>query len=339
MSVSFGYRRRLCATGHHATLLKGSTPPLPVWAALPSVPWSRLSGDAMPDSPQFSRLEESSVQPHQYTQEKGAPLGSSAYYALLRAPASQRRALTALFALWREFEETVQQTSDTAVGNVKLAWWQRELLTMRSGQPSHPVAVELHGAIEPARLAEVVESFEGIADGFAMDLAQARYLDWPGLRQYVNKVGGGFSAIVAAQAKGGEADREWAFDAGNALLLAEIVRDIGDDARRGRIYVPISEMQQFNVTAADIINRRYSDHFTALMRFQLGRAREDLRRALSKAPRATLKRQPVLRAQIAIALALLDEIEGEQFQVLHQRIALTPVRKLWVAYRATRFGF
>jgi 15-cis-phytoene synthase len=247
--------------------------------------------------------------------------------------------LTALFALRREFEETVEASSDTAVGNAKLTWWQRELLTLGSGQPSHPVALELRGTLDPARLTGVVESFGEIADGFAMDLAQARYLDWPGLRQYVNKVGGGFSSVVAAQAKGGEADREWAFEAGNALALAEIVRDIGDDARRGRIYVPISEMQQFNVTAADIINRRYSDHFTALMRFQLDRAREGLRNAVSKAPRATLKRQPVLRAQIAIALALLDEVEGEQFQVLHQRIALTPVRKLWVAYRATRFGF
>lgn len=283
-------------------------------------------------------LEESSVKPDQYTQEKGAPLGSSAYYALLRAPAARRRALTALFALRRELEETVEQSSDTAVGDAKLAWWRRELHTIAAGQPAHPVAVELQAALDAAHVETTLEAFSEIADGFAMDLAQARYLDLPGLQQYIRKVGGAFAAVLATPFKAGEDDREWAFGVGVALMYAEIVRDIGDDARRGRIYIPISEMQQFNVTAADIINRRYSEHFTALMRFQLDRAREALRTALSSASRVTLKRQPVLRAQIAIALALLDEIEGEQYQVLHQRIALTPVRKLWVAFRATRFG-
>jgi 15-cis-phytoene synthase len=284
------------------------------------------------------RFEESFVNPDQYTQEKGAPLGSSAYYALLRARASQRRGLTALFALRRELEETVEQTSDTAVGSAKLAWWQRELRTIDAGQPTHPVAVELRNQLDGANIGSTVEAFFEIADGFAMDLSQARYLDLPGLQQYVRKVGGAFSAVLAQQAKDGDGDKEWAFNAGVALMFAEIVRDIGDDARRGRIYIPISEMQQFNVTAADIINRRYSDNFTAMMKFQLERARTGLRDALSSASRATLKRQPVLRAQIAIALALLDEVEGEQYQVLHQRIALTPVRKLWVAFRATRFG-
>ncbi|RKP54733.1 squalene/phytoene synthase family protein [Pararobbsia silviterrae] len=278
------------------------------------------------------------MKPDQYTQEKGAPLGSSAYYAVLRAPASRRRALTALFALRRELEETVEQSSDTAVGHAKLAWWQRELATIADGQPTHPVAIELRGALDATQAEQTVIAFADIAEGFAMDLAQARYLDLPGLQQYVRKIGGTFSALLAAQSKDGADDREWAFSAGVALIFAEIVRDIGDDARRGRIYIPISEMQQFNVTAADIINRRYSDHFTALMRFQLDRARDGLRAALAAASRATLKRQPVIRAQIAIALALLDEIEGEQYQVLHQRIALTPVRKLWVAFRATRLG-
>lgn len=278
------------------------------------------------------------MKPDQYTQEKGAPLGSSAYYAVLRAPASQRRALTALFALRREFEETVEQTSDTAVGNAKLTWWQRELLTIEAGQSAHPVAIELRDHLDRSRITQTVKAFSDIGDGFSMDLAQARYLDLPGLQQYVRKVGGAFASVLALQVPGGDADSEWAFEVGVALMFAEIVRDVGDDARRGRIYIPISEMQQFNVTAADIINRRYSEHFTSLMRFQLDRARDGLRKALSSASRATLKRQPVLRAQIAIALALLDEIEGEQYQVLHQRIALTPVRKLWVSFRATRFG-
>jgi phytoene synthase len=278
-----------------------------------------------------------SVKPDQYSQEKGAPLGSSAYYALLRAPASRRRGLTALFALRRELEETVENSSDPTVAHAKLAWWQRELKAIEAGQPSHPVAVELHREL-PGATAAIEPLFE-VVDGFTMDLEQARYLDFPGLQRYVGKVGGAFAAIVAQQAPGGAEDRDWARELGIALMYAEIVRDAGDDARHGRIYFPISEMQRFNVTAADIINRRYSDGFTALMEFQTKRARDGLKQTLSSASRTTLKRQPVLRAQAAIALALLDEIEGERYQVLHQRIALTPVRKLWVAYRTTKFGF
>ncbi|MEJ0003363.1 MAG: squalene/phytoene synthase family protein [Pararobbsia sp.] len=276
------------------------------------------------------------MKPDQYSQEKGAPLGSSVYYALSRAPAAQRRGLTALFALRRELEETVENSSDPTVGHAKLAWWQRELTAIEAGQPTHPVAIELHRELPGARAA-LAALFE-LAEGFTMDLDQARYLDLPDLQRYVGKVGGAFAAIVAEQAPGGADDREWARELGNALMYAEIVRDVGDDARRGRIYVPISEMQRFNVTAADIINRRYSDGFTSLMAFQAKRARDGLREALANAPRATLKRQAVLRAQAAIALALLDEIERERYQVLHQRIALTPVRKLWLAYRVTRFG-
>ena len=276
------------------------------------------------------------MKPDQYSQEKGAPLGSSVYYALLRAPASRRRGLTALYALRRELEETVENSSDPTVGHAKMAWWQRELKTLEAGQPTHPVAVELSQQLPGASAA--LEALFEVSDGFTMDLQQARYLDLPGLQRYVEKVGGVFAAIVAAQAPGGSEDAQWARELGNAFMFAEIIRDIGDDARRGRIYLPISEMQRFNVTAADIINRRYSDGFTSLMEFQVQRAREDLRVALSKASRITLKRQPVLRAQAAIALALLDEIEGERYQVLHQRIALTPVRKLWVAYRTTRFA-
>lgn len=120
---------------------------------------------------------------------------------------------------------------------------------------------------------------------------------------------------------------------GSALLLAERVQEIGDDARHGRIYVPIDELQRFGVTAADIINRKYSDSFTELMRFQTERARRALEDALAAIPPAERSSQRVLRSQAALSLALLDEIEREGFQVLHQRIALTPIRKLWITWR------
>lgn len=287
----------------------------------------------------------------EYCQQKAAPPGSSSYYALRQAPARLQPLLTALFALRREFEETVKETSDPTVGRTKLAWWQKEIAALAAGTPSHPVskalAAHLGAGADGAKsagattTAEAVEAeypaLQMLLTGFEMDLDQARYLDYPNLRRYLQGVGGTFAALVArataldpAQAAG------WASPLGQALLQAQLVAELGNDARHGRIYIPIDEMQRFNVTAADLINRIYSDAFTEMMRFQTKRARDALNSALAALPSGERRSQRTLRAQAALALALLDEIERDGYHVLHQSIALTPIRKLWIAWRAAR---
>src|SRR6201996_7344073 len=273
----------------------------------------------------------------EYCQQKAAPPGSSSYYALRQAPAGRQPLLTALFALRREFEETVKETSDPTVGRTKLAWWQKEAAALAAGEPSHPVSKAL-AAHWPNAHAEY-PALQTLLAGFEMDLDQARYLDYPNLRRYVDSVGGTFASVVArATAKDPQAAAHWAAPLGQALMLAEFVVELGNDARHGRIYIPIDEMQRFNVTAADLINRRYSDAFTDLMRFQTTRARDAIDTALAALPGAERRTQRTLRALAALALALLDEIERDGYHVLHQRIALTPIRKLWVAWRAARRG-
>jgi 15-cis-phytoene synthase len=273
-----------------------------------------------------------------YCQQKTAPEGSSTYYALRRAPLARQPLMTALYALYRELEETVKQTSDPTIGRTKHAWWQNELARLEAGEPTHPVtkALQAHGggALDHA-------SLNAFVDGFGMDLDQARYLDWPGLRRYLEQVGGSFATIVArassasSDASSGSGDASsWSAPLGSALMLAERVEEIGDDARHGRIYIPIDELQRYNVTAADIINRKYGEAFTELMRFQTGRARRALDDALAAIPSDQRKSQRVLLAQAALSKARLDEIEREGFQVLHQRISLTPIRKLWISWRA-----
>ncbi|HVE11354.1 MAG TPA: presqualene diphosphate synthase HpnD [Paraburkholderia sp.] len=271
----------------------------------------------------------------EYCQQKAAPPGSSIYYALRQAPAGRQPLLTALFALRREFEETVKETSDPTIGRTKLAWWQKEAASLAAGQPSHPVSQALAAHL-PAVAAEY-PALQTLLAGFSMDLDQARYLDYPNLRRYIDSVGGTFAELVArATAKEPDQAAVWAAPLGRALMLAQFVVELGNDARRGRIYIPIDEMQRFNVTAADLINRRYSDAFTDLMRFQTTRARDALDAALAALPAAERRTQRTLRALAALSLALLDEIERDGYHVLHQRIALTPIRKLWVAWRAAR---
>ncbi len=271
-----------------------------------------------------------------YCQQKAAPPGSGTYYALRQASAKSRPTLTALFALRREFEETVKETSDPTIGRTKLAWWQNELAALASGSPSHPVSKALAAYLPDVKAA--YPALQGLLAGFEMDLDQARYLDYPNLRRYVQGVGGTFAALVARAATRSAADGEqvssWSVQLGDALLLAQLVVETGNDARHGRIYIPIDEMQRFNVTAADLINRKYTDAFTDLMRFETTRARDALHAALAAVPAAERRAQRTLLALAALALALLDEIERDGYHVLHQRIALTPVRKLWIAWRA-----
>ncbi|WP_207001571.1 squalene/phytoene synthase family protein [Trinickia mobilis] len=271
----------------------------------------------------------------EYCQQKAAPPGSSAYYALRQAPLARQPLLTALFALRRELEETVQETSDPTVGRTKLAWWQKETAALAAGQPSHPVSLALAAHCSDVRAEE--DALQALVAGFQMDLDQARYLDFPNLRRYIEHVGGTFAATVArATARDPHHAAEWAKPIGNALMLAQFVQELGNDARHGRIYVPIDELQRYQVTAADLINRKYSAAFTELMRFQTGRARDALKTALAGIPIAERGTQRTLRAQVALALSVLDEIERDGYQVLHQRIALTPIRKLWIAWRAAR---
>ncbi|MGC2969160.1 squalene/phytoene synthase family protein [Paraburkholderia aspalathi] len=269
----------------------------------------------------------------EYCQQKAAPPGSSTYYALRQAPAASQPLLTALFALRREFEETVKETSDPAIGRTKLAWWQNELAALASDSPSHPVSKAL-AAYLPNVETEYPE-LQALLAGFEMDLDQARYLDYPNLRRYVQGVGGTFASLVArASAKDSVQVSTWSAPLGEALQLAQFVAETGNDARHGRIYIPIDEMQRFNVTAADLINRKYSDTFTELMRFETKRARDAVQAALAAMPANERRSQRTLVAQAALAVALLDEIERDGYHVLHQRIALTPIRKLWIAWRA-----
>jgi phytoene synthase len=294
----------------------------------------------------------------EYCQQKAAPPGSSSYYALRQAPAGRQPLLTALFALRREFEETVKETSDPTVGRTKLAWWQKEIAALAAGTPSHPVSKALAAHLgdgvnngtkapassEAAGAAAVTAAIEAeypalqtLLAGFEMDLDQARYLDYPNLRRYLQGVGGTFATLVArATAQDPAQAAAWAAPLGQALLQAQLVAELGNDARHGRIYIPIDEMQRYNVTAADVINRKYSDAFIEMMRFQTKRARDALNTAIAALPSGERRTQRTLRAQAALALALLDEVERDGYQVLHQSIALTPIRKLWIAWRAAR---
>ncbi|MEN3276973.1 MAG: 15-cis-phytoene synthase [Massilia sp.] len=272
------------------------------------------------------------MSPDEYCQQKTVQSGSSFYYSFLFLPPERRRAITALYAFCREVDDTVDEATDASLARIKLAWWRTEVSAMYKGTPTHPVTQALKPHLDVYHLEE--QHLQAIIDGMEMDLDQSRYLDYPGLRKYCWHVAG-VVGILSASIFGfaNPQTLQYAEKLGLAFQLTNIIRDVGDDARRGRIYLPVNELQQFGVTAADLLNARHSEQFEALMRFQTERAQAMYDEALALLPKEDRRAQRPGLMMAAIYRTLLIEIDRDNFHVLTQRISLTPLRKLWLAWK------
>jgi phytoene synthase len=279
--------------------------------------------------------------PEAYVQDKAAKSGSSFYYAFLFLPPPRRAAITAFYAFCREVDDVVDETADAGVAAAKLAWWRQEVASAFSGQPNHPVM----RALMPHCAAYSIEASHLLAviDGCQIDLEQTRFLDFAGLTRYCHLVAG-VVGEVAANIFGRTSDQtvQYAHRLGLAMQLTNIIRDVGDDARRGRIYLPVSELQRFDVKASELLARSapygYSERFSALMAFQAERAHQVYDEAMALLPAADRSAQKPGLMMANIYRTLLREIESDGFQVLHQRTSLTPLRKLWIAMRTNWAG-
>lgn len=275
--------------------------------------------------------------PQQYVQDKAAASGSSFYYAFLFLPKPRRAAITAFYAFCREVDDVVDEVSDPGVARTKLAWWHTEVAKSFQGRAEHPVMRALMPCVPQFGIEE--RQLHAIIEGCEMDLQQTRYLDFASLQKYCHLVAGIVGEVSARIFGQSRAETtHYAHKLGLAFQLTNIVRDVGEDAMRGRIYLPIDELQRFDVKASEIIDRRYSDRFTALMTFQAARARELYHEALALLPEEDRRAQKPGLMMASIYRALLDEIERDGFRVLHQRVSLTPVRKFWLAWKVQALG-
>jgi phytoene synthase len=270
------------------------------------------------------------MNPHDYCQERAAASGSSFYYSFLFLPPERRRAITALYAFCREVDDVVDECHDIEVAHAKLGWWRTEVDRMFEGAPEHPVGIALREVFQDLRLPR--EQLLEIIDGMAMDLSQSRYPDFKALQLYCYRVAS-VVGLLAAEIFG-YSDRhtlKYAHDLGMAFQLTNIIRDVGEDARRGRIYLPVDELQRFNVPAADLLEARHSDAFVELMQFQARRAYDFYDQAMAQLPLVDRKSQRPGLVMAAIYRTLLDEIARDGFKVLDRRTSLTPLRKVWIA--------
>lgn len=274
--------------------------------------------------------------PDQYCQEKAVQSGSSFYYSFLYLPPEKRRAITALYAFCREVDDVVDECTEESVARMKLAWWRKEIASVYSGEqgkePSHPVAKALVPVIKTINLSasQLIE----IIDGMEMDLNCNRYPDFIALQLYCHHVAGVVGQL-SAEIFGYKDIKtlEYAHNLGLAFQLTNIIRDVGEDARRGRIYLPEDELAKFGVSSEDILHSRESDNFRKLMEFQIERAEYYYNKAFAALPTEDRRNQRPGFIMAAIYRALLDEIKEDGCQVMRQRVSLTPIRKLWIGWR------
>jgi 15-cis-phytoene synthase len=275
------------------------------------------------------------VTPEQYCQEKAARSGSSFYYSFLFLPGEQRQAITTLYAFCREVDDVVDEMREPEVARRKLDWWREEIDRLFAGTPTHPVGQALRPAIERYNLPQ--EHFREIIDGMQMDLDYDAYPTFTELSLYCYRVAS-VVGLMAAEIFGYEDRRtpRYAHDLGMALQLTNILRDVREDAMRGRVYIPMEELNRFGVEPGELTLPQASDRLKSLFDFQARRAHQYYDRAFQRLPEVDRHAQRSGIIMASIYRTLLDEIEADGYRVLERRIRLTPIRKLWIAWRTAR---
>ena len=279
--------------------------------------------------------------PDEYCQDKAVQSGSSFYYSFLFLPPERRRAITALYAWCRELDDVADSQGDRGVARRKLDWWAQEVRDLYAGAPTHPVTRALQPFLAPFGIQR--RQLMEVIDGMRMDLDEVRYLDFESLKLYCRRAAG----VVGEMSAGifGYSDAQtlvYADRLGLAFQLTNIIRDVGEDARMGRVYLPQQDLIRHGLSRQQFLSGRAGleeqPAFRALMAEQAARARDAHREAFAALPEVDRNRQRPGLIMAAIYVALLDEIERSGYAVLNQRIALTPLRKFWLACRTRATG-
>lgn len=279
------------------------------------------------------------MNPQQYCLQKAQESGSSFIVSFKFLSTEKRDAMIALYAFCREVDDVVDDCSDANVAQTTLNWWRNQVEMIFEGMPEHPVCLALQTHVAAFNLPK--SEFLDIIDGMQMDLQQARYLTFADLELYCYRAAGVVGRL-SARIFGFTEDTtlQYAEKLGLALQLTNIIRDVGEDARRGRIYLPVEDLQTYSITSAEILSYKSNDAFAKLMAFQIERAKRVYKDAIALLPAADAKNQKPGLVMAAIYYALLLEIERDgASKVLQQKLLLPKGRKLWLALKTWCFGF
>ena len=280
------------------------------------------------------------MQPLEYCRQKAAESKSSFLAGFRFLPQAKQDAMTVLYAFCRELDDVVDDCSDPNVAQTTLNWWRVELVKVFSGEmPEHPVNQALKNVVRDFGLPQ--QELADIIEGMQMDLQQARYGGFEELKLYCYRVAGVVGRLIT-RILGFRRPETLAYadKMGLALQLTNIIRDVGEDARNGRIYLPMTELQQFNVPVQVLMQQTPTPAFAELMAFQIRRARETYREAVALLPPEDKKAQKVGLILGSIYYALLNEIELDgASNVLKYKIAIPGPRKKRIALKTWLLGF
>lgn len=241
--------------------------------------------------------------------------------------------MTALYAFCREVDDVVDECTDFNVAQTKLNWWKSEVANLYANTPQHPVTKALQPVIHQFNLAK--EHFLEIIDGMEMDLKFNRYENFKQLQLYCYRVAS-VVGLLSAQIFGFKNRKtlKYAHDLGMAFQLTNIIRDVGEDARRGRIYLPLDELKKAKVSEEDILQSHESAAVKELIDFQIERAETYYDKALRELPAEDAKQQRTGLMMAAIYRTLLREIKADSAEkVLNRKTSLPSLRKFMLAMK------
>ncbi|NDA53236.1 MAG: squalene synthase HpnD [Betaproteobacteria bacterium] len=275
------------------------------------------------------------MSPEAYCREKAAASGSSFYYSFLYLRDPMRAAMMALYAFCREVDDVVDECSEADIAARKLDWWEQEIQAMSQNQASHPVTLALGPHVE--RLQLPIGRFRAILDGMRMDLMVRRYPDEAAVWVYFDRVAGAVGQLAArifqASSKAWiEPLDDYAIALGRGLQWINIIRDVGEDSRRGRLYLPQSWLIEAGLSESKLLRSEFDPALALVLGRAAGAARASMQKAFDLLPPEAYRSQRPGLIMAAIYHDLLQCIEAEGFAVMHQRIAITPLRKLYLAW-------
>lgn len=273
---------------------------------------------------------------NEYCQEKTLKSGSSFYYSFLFLDKARREAITAVYALCRELDDIVDKDLEPHIAEQKLAWWQTEIERLYKNQAQHPIAVAMSQVVVHYHIPKIL--LDELVSGMLMDLKYQGYTTFQDLKLYCH-CAASTVGLMAARIFGFSDDNTliYAKNLGIALQLVNIIRDVGEDAKRGRVYLPEEDLTRFSLTSDDILNLQESPELKALLHESATRARMYYTMALEALPECDRYAQRAGLIMADIYFNLLKEIERSNFAVLNSRISLSPFKKLWLAWRKARF--
>src|SRR6185503_1115286 len=259
--------------------------------------------------------------------------GTNFSLAFQALPPDQRDAIRAVHTFSREVDDCVDESTDERGARAELAMWRGEIAACYEGEPTKAVSRALRPHLVRFHIPRAY--LEELVAGVEMDLTQLRYATFEELRRYCYRVAS-VVGLICLRIFGDEEERGRAYaeNLGVALQLTNILRDIGSDLRRGRIYLPLADLEACGYSVEALTRNERNGAFHELMRFQAKRARGFFEAAEREA--RSLDPRRILAAEIMgrIYRRLLDRIEGSGFDVFRREIRVPYHERAWIAGRS-----